>query len=286
VAGRDDFSALYDLTSGLPVMALEDVANLIVWQDPTQAVGYDKRNKIMVRYNLLTQSISPLSQPPVSRLRRPQRFLNNGRLILLDDGELYDPDSGQITATPQQSGMAFSESGRYVGWYASPVAFVLDLATMGLSFTATSHPAVFKTLGVVGPADLLISSYSYGAGQLTFIKAGKVAAEINDLEDLLGEVVVTPDFAYVGADGNPLFGTPTIYRLNLGTARLDPVLHWPGSTVRLTPRGNVLAATSRPTTYAYSFYYRAAVFSLPALAKLSPEISLPGRLTSLSVVGQ
>jgi hypothetical protein len=283
-ASNDQWSCVIDVASGKPIATLVDDVNLCVWSDPTKAIAYDPSTESLVVFDLY--QIRAVRTLPNSHKRRPVRFLANGQMLLLDNGDLYDLNKEQIVELPKHPDMAVSPSGRYIAWVDGGFVQLLDRSTGTLTSTKVPQVRVFFVVSVSDDGKIVITSYSYATGHISVVQNGTVT-ELPDQIDLLGDCVFSGQWAVCSGDGNPLYDVDRdkLFRINMETGQIDLSLNWPGSTLRLTPGGNLLAATSRPAPYAYSFYYRAALFSLPSLSKTGVEIPLPNPLTALSVTG-
>jgi len=289
VAANESGSVLIALSDRLPLAVL-DLPNLLVHNDLARAVAYDPRQNAMVSVDLLAMSVgSRLRNTPL--YRRPRRLLANGQLVQLDDGDLYDLATEQLLDLPDNYA-AISENGRYIVWEVATGYAILDRAD-GATKTCKVSTRDFLSVNVSDFGEVALASYSWATGNLKILRDCQVIVEEDSMIDLLGDCVFlgsaagsASTLAVAGGDANYLYERESekLIRVDLQSGQVDLTRNWPASTIRLTPGGSLLVATSKPQPYSYSFYYRAALYN-SALSKIIPEIVVPDVVTAWSVSG-
>ncbi|MDO8513562.1 MAG: hypothetical protein Q7S37_03600 [bacterium] len=299
IASNRKFSVIYDFASGKPVSVLTDICRLVATAEEGIGIGstYDGSDQLnLVKYDIyhrqvletighvqdfegLLDGVTVMYSPESQR-----RVLLNTRTGEKTEFELSSEDSPRLESV--------SPSGRYY------VVWKYDNTSQGTYYivkdrqdnSETEYYVLYKDnlaysqTAINNNGDVIIAGYEWASGSVIFLHNGTMAIT-GKLEDLVGDTVFAGQYAFIGADSNPAFGQPKIYRFNCETGAMEGSANWPGSQLALTPQGNLIAATSRSAAHAYSFYYRAVVLSLPDLTRIGPEICPPKEVTDLSAVG-
>jgi len=98
-------------------------------------------------------------------------------------------------------------------------------------------------------------------------------------------VEIFNNYAYIGCDGNPYYGGSSLSQFDMNKLSVVKTVAYPSSCLRMTGKGNLIAATSRHMSYGAPYFYKGVVFTLPGLNQTGQEFRLPSDVIAISAVG-